>query len=134
MSESDGVVLPLTTELSRPQPGVVLLAVDGEVDTLTAPRLQVDLDDALDAAGTDAVTVVDLGGVTFLASSGLAVLIYGARRATAVGRRLHLVVATRSVARPLQVTGAVALFDVHADVASALAALAGAAVAPRPGE
>ena len=118
-----GVGLPLDTEVSRPRPGTVLLEVDGEIDTATAPRLQAGLDEALDAAHAEGSrVVVDLTGVTFLASSGLAVLIGGARRVTALGGRLRLVAASRSVTRPLQVTGADALFDTFDDVASALSA------------
>jgi len=118
-----GVGLPLDTEVSRPRPGTVLLEVDGEIDTATAPRLQAGLDEALDAADDEGSrVVVDLTGVTFLASSGLAVLIGGARRMTALGGRLRLVAASRSVTRPLQVTGADALFDTFDDVASALSA------------
>ena len=41
---------------------------------------------------------------------------------TTLGGRLRLVAASRSVTRPLQVTGADALFDTYDDVASALAA------------
>jgi len=132
-SDPFGTGLPLDTVVSRPRPDTVLLEVDGEVDTLTAPRLQVGLDAALDAAG-DAAVVVDLTSVTFLASSGLAVLIGGARRMSGNGRRLHLVAASRSVTRPLQVTGADALFDVHDDVADALASIDSPDVAPPPGE
>jgi anti-sigma B factor antagonist len=118
-----GVGLPLDTEVSRPQPGTVLLEVDGEIDTATAARLQAGLDEAVDTAhAEDSGVVVDLTGVTFLASSGLAVLIGGARRVTTLGGRLRLVAASRSVTRPLQVTGAGALFDTYDDVASALAA------------
>jgi len=118
-----GVGLPLDTEVSRPRPGTVLLEVDGEIDTATAPRLQAGLVEALDAAHAEGShVVVDLTGVTFLASSGLAVLIGGARRVTALGGRLRLVAASRSVTRPLQVTGADALFDTFDDVASALSA------------
>jgi anti-sigma B factor antagonist len=118
-----GVGPPLDTEVSRPRPGAVLLEVDGEIDTATAARLQAGLDEALAAAHAEgAGVVVDLTGVTFLASSGLAVLIGGARRVTALGGRLRLVAASRSVTRPLQVTGADALFDTFGDVASALAA------------
>ena len=91
-----GVGLPLDTEVSRPRPGTVLLEVDGEIDTATAPRLQAGLDEALDAADAEGSrVVVDLTGVTFLASSGLAVLIGGARRVTALGGRLRLVAASR---------------------------------------
>jgi anti-sigma B factor antagonist len=127
--------IPLNTAASHPRPGVVLLEVDGEVDTLTAPRLEAGLNSALDDAfGTpDSTVVIDLSSVTFLASSGLAVLIRGVHRATAAGRRLHLVAASRSVTRPLQVTGADLLFDVHPDVDSALAVAARAGVAPPPG-
>jgi anti-sigma B factor antagonist len=129
-SDPFGTGLPLDTVVSRPRPDTVLLEVEGEVDTLTAPRLEAGLDAALAAAPTDdTAVVVDLTGVTFLASSGLAVLIGGARRVSESGRRLHLVAASRAVTRPLEVTGADALFDVHPDVAAALAA----AVAPPPG-
>jgi anti-sigma B factor antagonist len=127
--------LPLDTVVSRPQPGTVLLEVDGEVDTLTAVRLEAALNAALDAAGAgDTAVVVDLSGVTFLASSGLAVLIGGARRMRVSGGRLYLVAASRAVTRPLEVTGADALFDVHGDVASALAAAVAPGIAPPPGE
>jgi anti-sigma B factor antagonist len=130
-----GTGLPLDTVVSRPRADTVLLEVDGEVDTLTAPRLEAGLNDALAAAGDPGTgVVVDLTGVTFLASSGLAVLIGAARKETGVGRRLHLVAASRSVTRPLQVTGADALFDIHADVPAALAAVAPPGVAPPPGE
>jgi anti-sigma B factor antagonist len=120
--DSFDIGLPLDTTISRPRPGVTLVEVDGEVDTLTAPRLEADVADALD--GASGAVVVDLTGVTFLASSGLAVLIHGARRATASGGRLHVVAASRAVTRPITVTGADALFDTHADLDSALAAAA----------
>ena len=132
-----GTGLPLDTSVSRPRPGALLLEVDGELDTLTAPRLEADLNAALDSGkAEDAAVVVDLSNVTVLASSGLAVLVGGARRAGAAGRRLHLVVATRAVTRPLEVTGADTLFDTHGDVGSALAAVSGGAgggIAPPPG-
>lgn len=128
-----GTGLPIDTAVSRAHPGTVVLEVDGEIDTLTAPRLEADLVSALDSGGAEGTSViVDLTNVTFLASSGLAVLIYGARRATAAGRRLHVVAATRSVTRPMSVTGADTLFDTHADLDSALAAVATGGVAPPP--
>lgn len=126
-----GTDLPLGTVLSRPRPGTVLLAVDGEVDSLTAARLEAGLGDALGAGNAeDRTVVVDLTEVTFLASSGLAVLVRGARRAAEWGSRLHVVTATRVVSRPITVTGADALFDTHPDRDSALAAAAPPAAAP----
>jgi anti-sigma B factor antagonist len=65
--------------------------------------------------------VVDLSGVTFLASSGLAVLIRAAHRATEQNRRVRLVAPTRAVTRPLELTGADQLFVLHAAVDDALA-------------
>jgi anti-sigma B factor antagonist len=109
----------LGVETSRPRPDRALLTVRGELDTLTAP----DLDSALRELLADraATPVVDLTGVTFLASSGLAVLIQAAQRAEDTGRRVHLVVATRAVLRPLEVTGSDQLFTLHRDLGTALA-------------
>ena len=130
-----GAAAALHTAVTRPRPDAVVVAVEGEVDTLTAPRLESDLGEALQAATTNAGTVVaDLTGVTFLSSSGLAVLIQAARRAAATGVPLRLVAVTRAVTRPLAVTGADVLFDIHADVGSALAARSASAdVAPPSG-
>ena len=52
-----GTGLPLDTQLSSPRPGTVLLAVDGEIDTLTAARLQAGLDEAVDVAQADGSAV-----------------------------------------------------------------------------
>ena len=133
-----GTGLPIDTTVSRPRPDVVLLAVDGELDTLTTPRLAADLNAVLDTAlGEGAAVVIDLSDVMFLASSGLAVLVDGARRAGTAARRLHLVTASRAVTRPLEVTGADTLFDTHPDLDSALAAVPArapsAGIAPPPG-
>ncbi len=124
----------LHTAVTRPRPDALVLAVEGEVDTLTAPRLEADLDEALHTATNAGTVVADLTGVTFLSSSGLAVLIQAARRAAATGVPLRLVAVTRAVTRPLAVTGADVLFDIHADVGSALAARSAPAdVAPPSG-
>jgi anti-sigma B factor antagonist len=103
----------LGTVITRPRPGTVVLEVQGEVDTLTAPQFSAAVDELMnDHAGR---LVVDLTGVTFLASSGLAVLIQAAHRAEEHGARLRLVVGTRAVRRPLEVTGTDQLFDMYAD-------------------
>ncbi|ANY07925.1 hypothetical protein AFB00_18290 [Pseudonocardia sp. HH130630-07] len=110
-----------TTELgvsfSSPRGGLTVLTVSGEVDTLTAPRLGIALDELLDRPGDDAGrdVAVDLEGVTFLASSGLGVLIHTARRAARDDRRLFVVATNRAVLRPLEVTGSAQLFTVLHD-------------------
>ncbi|MBN9100791.1 MULTISPECIES: STAS domain-containing protein [unclassified Pseudonocardia] len=110
---------PLRTSITLPQPGTVLLDVHGEVDTLTAPPLEQALSDLLAEQEADRL-VVDLSGVTFLASSGLAVLIRAAHRAADRRLRLRLVTASRAVRRPLQITGSEQLFDMYEDVSAAV--------------
>jgi anti-sigma B factor antagonist len=104
----------LDTAITRPRAGTAVLDVDGEVDTLTAPRFSSAVDELM--SGHEATLVVDLSGVTFLASSGLAVLIQAAHRAEERSARLRLVVATRAVRRPLEITGTDQLFDMHDNV------------------
>ncbi len=108
----------IDTELARPHPGVAVLTVAGEIDTLTAPRLDAALVRLVDEPA--AAIVVDLTRVVFLASSGLAVLIEAAHRASTSGRALRLLVQGRPVLRALQITGTDQLFELHTERESAL--------------
>ena len=83
------------------------VAVSGEVDCSTAPRLTACLDSLLAAAPPE--VVVDLTEVTFLDSAGLHALVTARARADRAGVRLRVLVATRAAVRPIQVTG---LWDV----------------------
>ncbi|HXV93186.1 MAG TPA: STAS domain-containing protein [Pseudonocardia sp.] len=118
-AQPDQAVDVLATAVTRPRPGTVLLTVSGEIDTLTAPRFESGLTALLD--DSDAMPVVDLTRVTFLASSGLAALIRAAHRAADQGRRLLLVAPSRAVTRPLEITGSDQLFDLCAGLDEALA-------------
>ncbi|OLT14631.1 hypothetical protein BJF78_18120 [Pseudonocardia sp. CNS-139] len=109
----------LDTDFARPLPDTVVLTVRGEIDTLTAPAFTAAVTELADTP--EPTLVVDLTGVRFLASSGLAVLINAAHRVETRGSRLRLVAVTRAVLRPLEITGTEQLFDLHADLASALA-------------
>lgn len=104
----------LGVSFSHPHAELTVLTVRGEVDALTAPRLALALDELLDGPGDRAVAI-DLEGVTFLASSGLGVLIDTARRAARDDRRLFVVATGRAVLRPLEVTGSAQLFTVVPD-------------------
>ncbi|WP_456551153.1 STAS domain-containing protein [Blastococcus sp. SYSU D00813] len=83
------------------------VAVTGEVDCSTAPRLTSCIDSLLAAAPRE--LVVDLTEVTFLDSAGLHALVTAHARAERTGTRLRVLVATRAALRPIQVTG---LWDV----------------------
>lgn len=116
-STCDDALPALDADLDLPRPGTAVLTVAGEVDTITASHLDVALGRLLDE--TADVLVADLTGITFLASSGLAVLIQAASRAEGTGRRLRLVAPGRQVRRPLEITGTDQLFDIYDDRAAA---------------
>ncbi|MBB5159831.1 STAS domain-containing protein [Saccharopolyspora phatthalungensis] len=81
---------------------VLLVEVAGEVELLNAPQVESELMAALDER--PAVLVLDISGVTFLSSAGLAVLVRGRHRA---GERTRFRVVANGAAtlRPIQLTG-----------------------------
>ncbi|MGH3766926.1 MAG: anti-sigma factor antagonist [Pseudonocardiaceae bacterium] len=89
----------------RRETTAIVVFVEGEVDALTVGRLRTAVDEGLrDAEGRP--VVVDLTGVTFLGSHGLAALADAAAKAERRREPLRLVVdETRAVIRPLQITG-----------------------------
>ncbi|GAA5132028.1 STAS domain-containing protein [Pseudonocardia adelaidensis] len=107
----------LDAAVTRPHPDTVVLAVRGEIDTLTTPAFTAAIEELLTSSGE--VLVMDLTEVRFLSSSGLAAMISAAHRAEDRGIRLRLVITSRAVRRPLEVTGTAALFELHSDPDSA---------------
>ena len=83
--------------------GDVVLSVRGDVDLATAPELEVALERALEDAGRR--LVVDLRGVSFLDSTGLAVLLRQDQRARAAARHLVVVKGPPQVQKPFEITG-----------------------------
>jgi anti-sigma B factor antagonist len=112
----------ITLSTASPAPGQVVIEVGGEVDMLTSPQLRaVVLDQFEESAGVELV-VLDLDRVTFLGTSGLAVLIEVREAAHAAGVELRLACTARRVLRPLTIAGLVPLFDIHDTIDRALAA------------
>lgn len=109
----------IVLSLSAPGDKQAVLEVGGEVDMVTSPHLRSAVLDQF-AAGTELV-VLDLDGVTFLGTSGLAVLIEVREAAHAAGVELRIACTARRVLRPLSIAGLVPLFDVHDTVEQALA-------------
>jgi anti-sigma B factor antagonist len=110
----------ITLAVSTPAEKQTLIEVGGEVDMVTSPQLRVAVLDQF-AAGTELV-VLDLDEVTFLGTSGLAVLIEVREAAHSAGRELRIACTARRVLRPLTIAGLIPLFDIHATAAEALAA------------
>jgi anti-sigma B factor antagonist len=112
----------ITLGQRSPAPGQVVIEVGGEVDMLTSPQLR---SAVIEQFGTDAgveLVVLALDGVSFLGTSGLAVLIEVREAAHAAGVELRLACTARRVLRPLTIAGLVPLFDIHDTVEQAMAA------------
>lgn len=112
-------MLRLTIDVDE-RDGATVLAVGGELDLGSTPRLR---DAALKRllAG-DRVLVLDLGGLEFLDSTGLGVVVAILKRARTLGTDLRLVVTRERVRAPFTVTGVDRLLPIHDDVAAAVAA------------
>jgi anti-sigma B factor antagonist len=112
----------ITLGQQSPAPGQVVIEVGGEVDMLTSPQLR---SAVIEQFGTEAgveLVVLALDGVSFLGTSGLAVLIEVREAAHAAGVELRLACTARRVLRPLTIAGLVPLFDIHDTVEQALTA------------
>ncbi|GAA1290486.1 hypothetical protein GCM10009609_68050 [Pseudonocardia aurantiaca] len=111
----------ITLATSSPAPGQVVIDVGGEVDMLTSPQLRSAVLDQFAAGAGVELVVLDLDSVTFLGTSGLAVLIEMREAAHAAGVELRLACTARRVLRPLTIAGLIPLFDIHDTIDRALA-------------
>lgn len=100
--------------------GIPVVAVRGEVDFGSAPRLR----EVLVATAMDGHhrVVVDLRAVDFLDSTGLGVLVGALKRYRTLGGDLFLVVSTSRIRSVFELTGLTSAFQIHDTVGSALEA------------
>ncbi|HVV18003.1 MAG TPA: STAS domain-containing protein [Pseudonocardiaceae bacterium] len=103
----------------RRDDAATVLTVRGEVDMVTAPALEKEVDAALREA--PALLVVDLTAVRFLSSAGLAVLVNAQARATP-DIVLRVVANSPETLRVLELTGLDRTLAVHASLDDALTA------------
>ena len=96
----------------------VVVVVAGEIDMLTADRVQETLIAHL--SSRPEVMVVDLEGVCFLGSMGLTALALTERAAREQGVELRVVATSRATLRPLQITGMASELVVYASREQAL--------------
>lgn len=92
--------------------GTPVVALDGDLDLATAPKLR----DALVSLATsgERLAVVDLSEVAFIDSTGLGVLVGGLKRFRSLEGDLRVVIASSRVARVFEMTGLDKAFSVHA--------------------
>ncbi len=98
---------------------VVVVHIGGEVDMLTTPMVGSLISEQLQ--GDLSTLVLDMSGVGFLGSSGLAALVTAREEAANRNVSLRLVSASHAVQRPLAATGLAELFDIYPDLDRALA-------------
>lgn len=96
-----------------------VLAVKGEVDVYTAPRLREKLVELV-SLGQHQI-VVDLQGVDFLDSTGLGVLVGGLKRLRSHDGDLTLVCTQPRILKVFEITGLTKVFSIHDSVAAAVA-------------
>jgi anti-anti-sigma factor len=96
-------VLELRAVVNPDPDGTVVVAVDGEIDLETAPRLANWVSDALTSSPKK--VVLDVAQVTFIDSSGLTALILGHTEAARAGAELVLRSVTRQTYDLLLMTG-----------------------------
>ncbi len=96
-----------------------MLAVRGEVDVYTAPRLRERLIELV-SQGSHQV-VVDLEGVDFLDSTGLGVLVGGLKRLRSHDGDMILVCTQPRILKVFEITGLTKVFSIHDTVESATA-------------
>lgn len=108
----------LRVETRTPTEGVAVIALAGEVDVYTSPRVKQEIVDLLNA-GTRKL-VLDLCGVEYLDSTGLGVMIGGLKRAREKDGDLTLVCDNIRILRIFEITGLTKIFDIYRSEAEAL--------------
>ncbi|MFS8096233.1 STAS domain-containing protein [Lentzea alba] len=121
MNEDQFKESPLLTVRAADVAGVVVVAVEGEIDVDTADVVLDALRLGFESGG--AAVVADLTAVSFFGSTGISTLITAHELAEGHGIVLHVVAPQRAVKRPLQVTGVADVLSLHDSVDHALSAL-----------
>ena len=102
------------TLATREVDGRAVVAVGGEIDVYTAPKLR-DCITELVGAGTYDI-VIDLEAVEFLDSTGLGVLVGGLKKVRAHDGSLDLVCTQERLLKIFRITGLAKVFVIHDSV------------------
>ena len=100
--------------------GATIIAVGGEIDVYTAPKLR----DKITELVADGVydIIVDMEAVEFLDSTGLGVLVGGLKKVRAHDGSLQLVCNQDRLLKIFRITGLAKVFVIHETAEAALAA------------
>ena len=108
------------TLATREVDGRAVVAVGGEIDVYTAPKLR-DCITELVASGTYDI-VIDLERVEFMDSTGLGVLVGGLKKIRTKGGSLSLVCTQERLLKIFRITGLGKVFAIHSSQSEALSA------------
>lgn len=112
----------LRLSVDRPEPGVVVVRMAGEIDLSCVPRLTELIRQRLTAAVLRGL-VLDLTEVTFCSSAGLELMLQAQTRSEQRGIAMWTVCGRGAVRRLLDLTGIESRFDCRATVDEALVEL-----------
>jgi anti-sigma B factor antagonist len=110
--------MELGLEVDDSRQPYTVLAVKGEVDVYTAPRLREKLVELVSQGKRQ--VVVDLEGVEFLDSTGLGVLVGGLKRLRSHDGDLSLVCTQPRILKVFEITGLTNVFSIFASADEAV--------------
>jgi anti-sigma B factor antagonist len=114
-----GEIVDLSLE-TREQDGHTLVAVGGEIDVYTAPKLR-DKITELVAAGHHSL-IIDMENVDFLDSTGLGVLVGGLKKIRAQDGTMSLICSQDRLLKIFKITGLAKVFTIYSSETAALSA------------
>ena len=119
MSTGSARSAEFAVEVRQPadRPELRIVAVDGEIDVFSSPKLKETLGALLDG-GHDHL-ILDLQNVTYMDSSGLGVLVGVLKRVNNRIGAIELVFSNPQLKRIFEITGLSRVFPIHDSVAKA---------------
>ena len=112
--------MELTLNVYSESAGITVIAVGGEIDVYTAPKLREKLISLVEDGSYQ--LIVDMEAVEFLDSTGLGVLVGGLKRVRAHDGSLDLVCTQERILKIFRITGLTKVCGIHDTVDEAIAA------------
>jgi anti-sigma B factor antagonist len=112
--------MELTLNVHSDASGLTIIAVGGEIDVYTAPKLRERLIGLVESGSFQ--LIVDMEDVEFLDSTGLGVLVGGLKRVRAHDGWIDLVCTQSRILRIFRITGLNKVFNIYDSVPDAVAA------------
>jgi anti-anti-sigma factor len=97
----------------------IIVAVKGRMDAVSAPELEDRLGDWMDKGETQ--IIIDLGGLDYISSAGLRIILATAKKLKDKGGQLLLACLTKMVKEVFEISGFSAIIPIYESVESALA-------------